>query len=362
MDRRLLEHFDWSIFWVALGITAIGIINLYSATQVAAMQRLFFLQLAFVVVGLVALAVTTFLDYRLLEQFAYPIWGTAVALLGLVLIVGAVRQGSRSWFSVLGLANFQPMELGKLALIITLARYFHNRQGPFNILDLIKPGLLVAVPVVLILLQPDWGGAALYLAISGSVVLYVGVTWFSLGVLTTGGVTALPMLFFFVLTSRQQDRIRVFLNPELDPLGRGYNTIQSKIAVGAGQVFGRGFLNGTQSKLRFLPAHHTDFIFSVLAEEWGFFGCVIVLGFLFALLLVGVRVVHRAKDNFGSLLAFGIVAMFFWQIAVNIGGALGLLPVTGVTLPFLSYGGSSLIVNFAAVGLLLNVSMRRFMF
>lgn len=364
IDRRVREHTDWTMIWVTVGLASIGVLNLYSATVTPnGPPRAFFAQLIFVTLGIVVMAVTTLVDYRALEQFAYAIWGFVVLALVAVLFFGVVRHGSRSWID-LGFFDWQPMELAKIAVIIALARWFHNSQKreTYDFWELWQPALLVVIPVALVALQPDWGGALLLSAISASIILYVGMRPVSLAIVSaaSGGVAA--VLYLFALTERQRGRILVFLNPELDPLGSGYNAIQSKVAVGSGQLVGRGFLNGTQSKLQFLPAHHTDFVFSVLAEEWGFLGSVFVVITLFALLLLGIRVVFRAKDRFGALLAFGIVAMFFWQIFVNIGGALGLVPVTGVTLPFMSYGGSSMVLNFMAVGLLLNVSMRRFMF
>jgi rod shape determining protein RodA len=365
MDRRLREYFDWPVVVTVLLLMTCGLVNLYSATLTPGMppDRLFWMQCAYAFVGLVAMFIATIVDYRVLERLAYAIYGLAVGLLVLVKVIGVARGGAQGWIS-LGPVNFQPIEFTKLALVIVLAKWFHDHPtiNGYRLWELILPGILAGVPVVLLILQPDMGGAGLIILLMTAIFLFVRIEIWTLGVAGALGAVAAPLMYFFVLSPYQQARILVFLNPELDPKGKGYNSIQSKIAIGAGEFFGRGFQNGTQSKLKFLPAHHTDFIFSVLAEEWGFLGCMVVLGLLFLLLFLGLGIARRSKERFGVLLAFGIVAMFFWQVFVNVGGALGMIPVTGVTLPFMSYGGSSLMMNFVAIGLLLNVAMRRFMF
>ncbi len=369
MDRRLREYFDWPLVTTVLTIVVCGLTNLFSATLTPnnlgtiAPDRLFWMQCAYASLGIAMMIVATLVDYRVLERLAYPIYAVAVGLLALVKVIGIARGGAQGWIA-LGPVNFQPIEFAKLAIIIVLAKWFHDHPtiNGYRLWELILPALLVGVPVGLLIVQPDLGGAMLLLLLMGAIFLFVRIEVWTLGAGATLAAIAAPLMYFFVLSPYQQDRIKVFLDPELDPKGKGYNSIQSKIAIGAGEFFGRGWLNGTQSKLKFLPAHHTDFIFSVLAEEWGFVGCLVVLGLLFLMLFFGLRTARRSKERFGVLLAFGIVAMFFWQIFVNVGGALGLIPVTGVTLPFLSYGGSSLLMDFVAVGLLLNIGMRRFMF
>ena len=364
-NRRLREHFDWPLLWTTLIITVIGLMNLHSATLGPGGEpsRLFWLQFGYAAVGLVVLILATLLDYRILERLAYPIYALSIFFLLVVMAIGVARGGAQSWIP-LGPVNFQPIEFTKLSIVIVLAKWFHDHPSlsGYRLWELFIPGLLVAVPVGLVVIQPDLGGALLLLMMMAAVFLFVRIELWTLATAGVAAIIAAPLAYFFALSPYQQARILVFLDPEAEPRGRGYNTIQSKIAIGAGQLFGRGFNNGTQSKLKFLPAHHTDFIFSVLAEEWGFVGCISVLLLFFLLLFLGLRTAKRAKERFGVVLAFGLVAMFFWQIFVNVGGAIGLLPVTGVTLPFLSYGGSSLVVNFAAIGLLLNIGMRRFMF
>ena len=365
MDRRTMEHVDGALIATTGLLMTLGLVNLLSATANpdASTGRLFLFQLGYALVGVTIMFVAMLLDYRVLERLAYPIYGVAVALLVTVKAIGVVRGGAQGWIP-LGPVNFQPIEFAKIAVVIALAKWFHDHPTVrgYRLWELIGPAILVGIPVGLVVIQPDLGGAMLLLLMMGAIFLFVRIEVWTLGI---GAVTALisaPLAYFFALSGYQQARILVFLNPELEPRGKGYNVIQSKIAIGAGEFFGRGWHHGTQAKLRFLPAHHTDFIFSVFAEEWGFLGSTFVLGLFFVFLFLSLRIARRSKERFGALLAFGIAAMFFWQICVNVGGALGLLPVTGVTLPFFSYGGSALLMNFAAVGIMLNVGMRRFMF
>lgn len=365
MDRRLLEHFDWPLVWTTLALMTFGLVNLVSATgnPGEGVSRLFLLQCGYAGAGFLIMILCTIIDYRVLERLAWPIFALAVGLLLVVNLIGVVRGGAQGWIP-LGPVNFQPIEFAKLAVVIVLAKWFHDRPAlhGYSLWALIAPATLIAIPVGLTVVQPDLGGAMLLLLIMGGIFLFVRIETWTLGIATVGAAVAARLAYSFALSPYQQDRILVFLNPEMDPRGKGYNTIHSKIAVGAGQFFGRGWNQGTQGQLRFLPAHHTDFIFSVLAEEWGFIGSTVTLGLFFLFLFFGVRCARRSKERFGAILAFGITSIFFWQIFVNVGGALGLLPVTGVTLPFYSYGGSALLMNFACVGILLNIGMRRFMF
>jgi rod shape determining protein RodA len=223
------------------------------------------------------------------------------------------------------------------------------------------PFLLIAPLALLTLVQPDLGTAVILVLVFMSVVLIGGLRIRSFLYVVAAGVALLPIAWHF-LKSYQRNRILTFLNPDLDPLGTGYHIIQSKIAVGSGRFFGKGFLNGTQNRLDFLPAQHTDFAFAVFAEEWGFFGCVILLGLYFALMVVALRIVARAKDRLGAILAFGMLSIFFWQVVINTAMVTGMMPVVGIPLPLLSYGGSSMVSMMVGVGLLINVSMRRFTF
>ena len=261
------------------------------------------------------------------------------------------------WRGPIGL---QPSETMKLALIVLLARLFHHRTRPggLRLRDLAVPTAVTLVPVLLILAQPDLGTAGILIFVFASMLLLAGPSPGTLGILVLVGLGTIPVLLS-QLKPYQLERITTFLNPELDPLGTGYHVIQSKIAIGSGGLSGRGYLQGTQNQLNFLPEQHTDFIFSVFSEEWGFLGAIALISLYVLLLLRGLVVVNRAKERFGALLAFGVLANIFWQAAINLGMTTGLLPVVGITLPFFSKGGSSLISLMIGIGLIINVNMRR---
>lgn len=363
-DRRLLFNFEWVLLLTVVALAGIGIVNLYSATaswQVTALP-IYLKQSLWLLGGLgLALLICCF-DYRHLEHFAIFGYILSVALLLYVLLLGKTSMGATRWIP-LGFINLQPSEVIKIAMILLLARFFGRTAHPlgFSLAELWKPALLLLLPVGLILEQPDLGTALMLVFIAISMLLFAGLqraTLFWLGLL--GLVTA--ALGWFGLHDYQRNRIYTFLNPESDPLGSGYHIIQSKIAVGSGGFFGKGFLQGTQSQLSFLPERHTDFAFSVFAEEWGFVGCLVLLsGYLF-LIVWGIYIARRAADRYGMFLAVGVAAMIFWHIIVNLGMVIGLLPVVGVPLPLFSYGGTSMITTMIGVGLLMSVSMRRFKF
>jgi rod shape determining protein RodA len=276
--------------------------------------------------------------------------------------VGKVTSGSQRWLS-LGPISFQPSELAKIALVIVLAKFFSEKRGyrGYRLKDLWQPFLLIGAPSILILKEPDLGTAMLLVAGSLSMILFVKVSWKSL-VILVGSALSLAPFVWFSLKEYQRMRILTFLRPDRDPFGAGYHINQSKIAIGSGQFWGKGFLNGTQTRLHFLPEQHTDFAFSVLAEEWGFAGSVLLLILYLFLILWGLNIAKVSKDRFGAILSVGIVAFIFWQVVINVGMVTGLLPVVGIPLLLFSYGGSSLISTMAAMGLLMNISMRRFMF
>jgi rod shape determining protein RodA len=363
-DRRLLTHFDWLLLVLVCLIAAIGVVNLYSTTSTWTTlgSPMYLKQLYWLGLGLViALGVASF-DYRHLEYMGFLFYGVTVLLLLLVLVFGKITMGATRWFH-LGFINLQPSEILKIVIIITLARYFSEKGNVrgYTLRELIVPFLLLGVPIVLIIKQPDLGTALLILFIGVTMALFAGIRRTTLGVLTVmGGAGAVGG--WFLLRDYQKERILTFLNPEQDPLGAGYHIIQSKIAVGSGGLFGKGFMKGTQSQLSFLPERHTDFAFSVFAEEWGFSGCMVLLLLYLLIILWGIYIARRAADSFGMFLALGVVAMLFWHIVVNLGMVIGLVPVVGVPLPLFSYGGTNMITTMIGIGLLLNVSMRRFMF
>lgn len=271
-----------------------------------------------------------------------------------------VCGGSRRWL-VLGPVTVQPSELAKVGVIIILARYYANNASKrgFTIKGLFKPALMVLLPFMLIVKQPDLGTGLLIVLIAASMAFFAKIEKRSLITMITTGVVSGPLVWFF-LKPYQKQRILTFINPDRDPLGAGYHIIQSKIAIGSGMLTGKGFLKGTQNTLSFLPEQHTDFIISVLAEEWGFAGSALFLLVYLAFLIWGFNIAHKSRDSFGTILAVGITAMIFWEVFINIGMVMGLMPVVGVPLPLISYGGSSVITTMLGIGILMNVSMRRF--
>jgi len=364
-DRRLIQHFDWILLLVLLIVAAISIFNLYSATysiRDLGGSRIVDKQIYWFLIGFgVFLLMTTF-NYYTLERFAYPIYFVSIALLILVLFVGKVTSGSQRWLS-LGLFSFQPSELAKIATLLVLARFFSKKGGrqKYRLRDLWQPFILIGIPTVFILKEPDLGTAVLIIVVSFSVILFVDVNWKSLAIMVMSALSVAPFIWFN-LKEYQQMRILTFISPGMDLLGSGYHINQSKIAIGSGLFWGKGFLKGTQTRLHFLPEQHTDFAFSVFAEEWGFIGSVFLLLIYLFLIMWGLNIAKESKDTFGSIIAVGIVAIIFWQVVINVGMVTGLLPVVGIPLLLFSYGGSSLISTMILMGLLMNISMRRFMF
>ncbi|MGB9629300.1 MAG: rod shape-determining protein RodA [Thermodesulfobacteriota bacterium] len=364
IDRRLLVHFDWTLLGITLLISTIGLINLYSTTSgMETSGYPFYLkQMIWLLIGLIVMVIIAFIEYRIYSDFAYGIYLMTFLLLIAVMAYGIVTSGAQRWVRI-GSLSFQPSEFIKISLIIALAKFFQrppSREG-YSLKQLLIPFLLLVVPMLLILKQPDLGTAVILLLIFFSVLLFVKIRLASLLTILVGGGSIVPLLWRF-LKEYQKKRILTFFNPEMDPLGAGYHLIQSKIAVGSGGILGKGFMKGTQSKLGFLPEQQTDFIFSALGEEWGFIGCFILLMLYFILILWGLRIAVQSKDRFSAILSFGVVAMLFWHIFINIGMVLGMMPVVGIPLPLLSYGGSFMLSTLIGIGLLLNVSMRRFLF
>ncbi len=363
-DRRLILCFDWVLLLSVLLLAGAGILNLYSATAnwSAGGTPVYLKQLVWLAGGVgIALLVCVF-DYRHLEYLSPYGYGATVLMLLFVLFAGKTSMGATRWIA-LGPINIQPSEVMKITIILVMARFFSARAHPqgFHLRELKVPLVLLALPALMVMKQPDLGTAMLIIFITGTMTLFAGLeqrSLIKLGLLGLSGIVG----GWFLLHDYQKERIRTFLNPERDPLGSGYHIIQSKIAVGSGGFAGKGFMDGTQSQLSFLPERHTDFAFSVFAEEWGFLGCLLLLlGYLF-LIIWGLYVARRASDRFGMFLAIGVTAMIFWHIVVNLGMVIGLMPVVGVPLPLFSYGGTSMITTMIGVGLLLNVSMRRFVF
>jgi rod shape determining protein RodA len=362
-DRHFIQYFDWGLFTVSLLLGAMGLITLYSvvtAGAVAAQKTLVIKQLIWFGAGLGFMVVSLLFNYKLLDRYANGFYALCILMLIAVIFFGKYVGGSKRWL-VFGPVSVQPSEIVKIAVIVVLASYYSKNAYTrgFTLRQLLIPVVLVAVPFALIVAQPDLGTALLVVLIAGSMTMFVKIEKRSFRYLIFSGMVTVPLVWFF-LKDYQKRRILTFLSPEGDPLGAGYHIIQSKIAIGSGVLTGKGYLKGTQNALNFLPEQHTDFIFSVFAEEWGFVGSAVLIVLFLLLIIWGLNVAHSSRDPFGTILAVGISSMIFWQVFVNIGMVMGLMPVVGIPLPFVSYGGSSIATTMIAIGLLINVSMRRY--
>jgi rod shape determining protein RodA len=364
--KRIISNFDLHFLIAVALLIGIGLTAVYSATYTmgGGSHALFKKQLVWIVFGLVAMAGLAFFDYRRLERWGYVLYGIALSLLLATLAVGHSGLGAQRWLP-LGPFAFQPSEVAKLCIIIALAKYFAEDRitRGHTLRELIKPSLLVIVPVALVIKQPDLGTGLMFLFIFCAVVIVAGIRIKSFLYLTFASALSAPLMWGLLwkhLKDYQKKRLTMFLSPESDPSGAGYHIIQSKIAIGSGSLTGKGFLHGTQSQLSFLPERHTDFIFSVISEEWGFIGSITVLAVYLFIVLWGIETAQKSKDRFGSLLAVGAVAMIFFHIVINIGMTVGIMPVVGVPLPLVSYGGTSALTTLIALGLLASVNLRRF--
>jgi len=363
IDRRLFLNFDWTLLAIVISISIIGLLNIYSTGFSFGDGRqapLYMKQAQWIALGLVFMIIAFSIDYRSISRYAYLIYGGSLILLIAVFLIGNEARGSQRWISLPGF-SLQPSELMKLTLILALARYFDDYKASesYRLRDLAIPMAITAVPFLLIMKQPDLGTALVLLIIFVSLSFFIGIKWKSLLLGSSVCLLLAPLTWFF-LKDYQKERILTFLSPERDPLGSGYHIIQSMIAIGSGGIFGKGFLKGTQTQLKFLPEQQTDFIFSVYAEEWGFLGGMVLVFLFLSLVLWGLKIALHSRDYLGTLIAYSITIFIFWELFINMGMVLGILPVVGIPLPFLSYGGSSMIVMMTSIGLLMNVSMRRF--
>jgi len=353
---------NWGLITVALSIVIIGLLTLYSANyRLDTEVTLFYKQICWVILGIMFMIIAIFINYYRLKFYIPYLYVLILILLGSVLIFGHSVMGSKRWLS-LGLFAIQPSEFTKPIIILILAKYFSEAETIIHGLkSFLKVVALVFLPAILIILEPHLGTALILFMLFSTMIFVVPVRPKILWGSACLGIFLSPLIWFFVLKGYQKKRIISFLFPSHDPLGAGYHILQSKIAVGSGWIFGKGFLKGTQTQLHFLPERCTDFIFSVFAEEWGLLGCLVLLGLYFYLITMGLDIAKKAKTSFGTMLALGLTAMFFWQTVINIAMALGLLPIVGVPLPFMSYGGSTSLVNFISLGLLINVGRRHYL-
>jgi rod shape determining protein RodA len=359
--RKVFAHFPWHVLFVVAGISTLGIWNLASASR-SAHAPVWIAQAWWMGAGVLVLFATTLVDHRAFQRLSWVFYVIVLVLLALVLVKGRVVMGARRWLTF-GPVNFQPSELAKLSVALAVASFLSSdaerRKDGYGIFGIMLPLGITFVPAALVLKQPDLGTALIVLSVGCTQILFARVKWRTLAIL--GGIAvAGSVLVYPHLKPYQKKRVETFLNPQADALGAGYHATQSIIAVGSGQGLGKGWGQGTQNNLSFLPEQHTDFIFSVWAEEHGFVGCLLLLALYFILVASAIDIAGNARDRFGHFLAVGLTGMLFWHVAINIGMVIGLLPVVGVTLPLMSYGGSSVMVIFTNIGLLANVGMRRF--
>lgn len=359
--RRFRAAVDWPLVIAVLALAAIGLLNLYSATRGTRHHAKFDTQLQWMIVGAVAFAVCTIIDYRALVRLAWFGLGLGIFLLVVVRLLGdaAHGKGSYRWLNLFGM-GIQPSELAKVMVILALARMFQDGElSRYSLEQLALRLVAIAAPIGLIAVQPDLGTAILLSLVTLTVGFLALPSVWPMVHVTLGGLLTIPILWE-TMHDYQKNRILAFLDPSSDPTGNGWHTRQSIFAVGSGKILGKGYGEGTQNQFDFLPEHWTDFPYSVWAEEWGFVGSVFLLA-LFGFLVVWIlNVALSARDRTGAVICLGVAAMTFWHVLINVAMVLGLAPVVGVTLPFISYGGSSLIVFFSAMGLVANVSLRKY--
>lgn len=360
MFRKFFSQFDWLLFASLILLTTIGIMVIYS-TELGSEAGFGIVkrQLLFFGTGLIFMFVLSFLNYDVIKNYVIPLYIIAILTLIFVLLFGDSVRGSKSWFDI-GSFRVQPSEFVKVITIIVLGQYFAKfGREMYQFRHVVISGIIVFIPVLLILIQPDLGSAMILFFIWLGMILVSGINKFHIFLLLTVVFISSVFGWFVFLEDYQKDRFLTFINPQIDPLGEGYNVIQSVIAVGSGGFIGKGLGHGSQSQLNFLPEQHTDFVFAVLAEELGFIGAFFLILLLFFFITRILRSITLSRNNFGFLIASGVTIMLIIQILINIGMNLGLLPVAGIPLPFLSYGGSSMWASFMAIGIVQSILVWR---
>jgi rod shape determining protein RodA len=362
VDRKMFGHFDWTLFLSVLALASIGTLSVTSASYATyhhALNALVLRQFLWVIIGTAIMVGALFFDYRAIMTYAYPIYGASLALLVAVSVIGHSTGGSRRWIN-LGFFHLEPSELAKLAIVLVMVRYLREEppRGGWRLREMIIPGVMLGVPAALVLKQPDLGTAIVLVLVTVTLMFVSGLNWRTMAVLGFAALLAAPVSWHY-LKPYQRQRLVSFIDPKADPLGSGYHIIQSEIAIGAGGTWGKGFMKGTQARLSFLPEETTDFIFAVFAEEFGMIGSLLLLALYASLIARGAWIARHARDRFGSLLAIGLTGIVFWQVAINIAMTTGMLPVVGIPLPLVSYGGSSVLTMMTAMGLLISINARR---
>jgi rod shape determining protein RodA len=359
-SKRFWQDFDWLLLGAAVCLSMISLVEIYSSTMAQPTENFFLRQLAWVCVGIVFLFAVAAIDYHLIAEHIPWVYVVAICALVYTLAMGHRVAGSKSWVA-LGPVAFQPSELIKMVVVIALARYLSELRSSkyMTFPQVAKACVICLVPIGLIALQPDLGTALTYLPAIAVGLFVRGVRPVVLVSLVLGFVLILPVSWL-VLKPYQKERILTFLDPERDPLGKGYQVTQSKIAIGSGGLLGKGVFHGSQNQLGFLPTRHTDFIFSVVGEELGFAGVIGTLGLLAFIIFRSIHNAQTARDNLGLFIVMGVVGTYFFHVIVNVGMVIGFMPTTGIPLPFLSYGGSSVLNAFIALGLVLSVRRCRY--
>lgn len=367
IDRRILRNFDWITLSLVLLLSLAGIMTIYSATRSplpgGEMPSYYIKQSYWLCIGIIALIAVVSFDYVWLRRYAYILYGVGLFLLILVLFLGRTGMGAQRWLNI-GIFSFQPSEVFRLFFVIAVSRYLGEIRSRLGLVSSLKAFFLLAfLPAVMLVKQPDLGTALILLFVFLSIAASKGFQKKVVLLVVLIGIVSIPFLGNILwegLKDYQKNRLVAFVEPKVDPSGIGYHINQSKVAIGSGKFVGKGYLKGTQGPFRFLPEKHTDFIFAVFAEEWGFAGSLVLLFLYLALILRGLDTARKAKDEFGNILALSVSFMFAIYFFINVGMTLGIMPVVGVPLPFMSYGGTSLLANFVAAGILINVRTRRF--
>lgn len=363
IEKRLLSCIDWPLLFALVLLCSIGLVTIYSATYDPANENMsseFVRHLLVLGIGLLALTGALLIDYRSLVDRALVFYGAVLILLVITLLIGSTGGGARRWIT-LGPVNFQPSEFSRLAVAIALTLFYARLvPGQIRVGGWLIGGIFVGVPFILIFQEPDLGAAVTLLPVGLTIMVFAGLRLRVLAVMVFALVLVTPVVWEYGLQKYQKDRVLSFLDPEKDPLGTGYQQIQAQVTVGSGGVLGRGFLQGTQSRYDFLPVAHNDFIFSVLAEERGFLGVLFTLALYLFVIVRSLDTATLAGDRTGVYLAVGLIAGFAFQVIYSVTMSAGFAPVKGLTLPLLSYGGSSTIATLLSFGLILNVRMRRF--
>ncbi|HVJ65140.1 MAG TPA: rod shape-determining protein RodA [Bdellovibrionota bacterium] len=356
------SSFDWTVLVGMLCVFFIGLVNIYSVTH--GQPGAFWLrQLIFVGAGMGVIGLVTFFDYRIIQNFAYILYGLNFLALSAVEFIGVLKNGSRRWIDF-GPIHYQPSETMKFLVILALAKYFHDKQSLQKLgwKELLVPGLIVGVPALLTIAQPDLGTGGHIMLIGATMIAFMGVKRKVIVTLALLGLISIPLGWKYGLKQYQRQRVMTFIDPTKDPRGTGYNALQSMIAVGSGEFMGKGFEQGSQTQLEFTPESHTDFIFSVLAEEWGFLGAGVLFGLYMFIFGRCIRIASLAREKFGSLVCVGVIGMIISQIFINVAMVTGMFPIVGIPLPMVSYGGTSVLTTSLGFGLILSIGYRRTIF